>query len=190
MATDEDGQLFAKAVAGVVPIKSKKAAQAGDRCRTASVPEFTLHRRRQQAMHESQSQQEALPEHVAFPAAPEEHLQYARPSLHSRCLRDLSKGRIAIEYNLDLHGLTLTQARVVLDRFICFCRQHRHRCVRVIHGKSYHAFQTGRPTMKGAVNSWLRQFPDVLAFVSCRLADGGTGAVYVLLQSSCEEELQ
>jgi len=32
------------------------------------------------------------------------------------------------------------------------------------------------------VNSWLQQWGQVLAFVSARQVDGGTGAVYVLLQ--------
>jgi DNA-nicking Smr family endonuclease len=35
--------------------------------------------------------------------------------------------------------------------------------------------------LKGKVNRWLRQWNAVLAFVSARQIDGGTGAVYVLL---------
>jgi DNA-nicking Smr family endonuclease len=36
--------------------------------------------------------------------------------------------------------------------------------------------------LKPSVNGWLRQWDVVLAFVSARQVDGGTGAVYVLLQ--------
>jgi DNA-nicking Smr family endonuclease len=34
------------------------------------------------------------------------------------------------------------------------------------------------------VNKWLRQWVEVLAFVSTRQIDGGTGAVYVLLRKT------
>ena len=35
-----------------------------------------------------------------------------------------------------------------------------------------------------SVNAWLRKWDTVLAFVSARQVDGGTGAVYVLLQDA------
>ena len=38
------------------------------------------------------------------------------------------------------------------------------------------------PVLKNAVNRWLRNWDTVLAFVSTRQVDGGTGAIYVLLQ--------
>ncbi|MDH3415597.1 MAG: Smr/MutS family endonuclease, partial [Gammaproteobacteria bacterium] len=36
--------------------------------------------------------------------------------------------------------------------------------------------------LKNSVNHWLRKWSSVLAFVSARQVDGGTGAVYVLLR--------
>jgi DNA-nicking Smr family endonuclease len=38
--------------------------------------------------------------------------------------------------------------------------------------------------LKRKVDHWLRQWDGILAFVSARQADGGTGAVYVLLRRS------
>jgi DNA-nicking Smr family endonuclease len=38
------------------------------------------------------------------------------------------------------------------------------------------------PVLKRGVDQWLRRWEPVLAFVSARQADGGTGAVYVLLK--------
>jgi DNA-nicking Smr family endonuclease len=38
--------------------------------------------------------------------------------------------------------------------------------------------------LKREVDRWLRRWEPVLAFVSARQADGGTGAVYVLLRKN------
>ena len=53
--------------------------------------------------------------------------------------------------------------------------------MRIIHGKGYRSGARG-PVLKTAVNHWLRLHLDVLAFVSARAIDGGTGALYVLLR--------
>ena len=50
-----------------------------------------------------------------------------------------------------------------------------------VHGKGLGSGDRG-PVLKHAVNRWLRQWDCVLAFISTRQVDGGTGAVYVLLQ--------
>jgi DNA-nicking Smr family endonuclease len=52
--------------------------------------------------------------------------------------------------------------------------------VRVIHGKGRRSGSRG-PVIKRVVDLWLRRIEPVLAFVSARPMDGGTGAVYVLL---------
>ncbi len=57
----------------------------------------------------------------------------------------------------------------------------RLQCVRVIHGKGLRSGARG-PVLKLSVNRWLRQWDDVLAFVSAPARDGGTGALYVLLR--------
>ena len=54
--------------------------------------------------------------------------------------------------------------------------------MRIIHGKGYRSGARG-PILKSAVNDWLRRDMDVMAFVSARPIDGGTGAVYVLLRA-------
>jgi len=55
--------------------------------------------------------------------------------------------------------------------------------VRVVHGKGLGSGDRG-PTLKPSVNRWLRKWNYVLAFVSTRQADGGAGAIYVLLDDS------
>ena len=55
------------------------------------------------------------------------------------------------------------------------------RCVRVVHGKGLGS--PGKtPVLKGRVLRWLVQKKEVLAFVQARPAEGGAGALVVLLQ--------
>jgi DNA-nicking Smr family endonuclease len=53
--------------------------------------------------------------------------------------------------------------------------------VRIVHGKGLRSSQKG-PVLKNKVAGWLQQRDEVLAYASARPADGGTGAVYVLLR--------
>jgi len=55
------------------------------------------------------------------------------------------------------------------------------RCVRVVHGKG-NGSPGKEPVLKHRVHSWLVQKSVVLAFTQARAAEGGSGAVVVLLQ--------
>ncbi len=107
---------------------------------------------------------------------------FARPGLQHSLLRKLRQGRVARAAELDLHGMTVPEARLALQRFLLHCRQRGLRCVCIIHGKGYRSPQ-GRPVLKARLNGWLRQWEDVLAFCPARPADGGGGALYVLLKT-------
>ena len=54
-------------------------------------------------------------------------------------------------------------------------------CVRIVHGKGRYSAE-GVPVLKNLVDRLLRQRGDVLAFHSAPAAQGGTGAVLVLLK--------
>ncbi len=109
-----------------------------------------------------------------------DHLRHRQPSVSDRVLRRLGRGHYRIDAELDLHGLTELQAREVLANFIREARQHGKRVVRVVHGKGLGSGLRG-PVLKRLVNRRLRKSAEVLAFVSTPPTDGGTGAVYVLL---------
>lgn len=113
---------------------------------------------------------------------PGEFLHFARGGVQDRLIRKLRRGLIVQQAEVDLHGLTIRQAWECLDEFIAEGRARGLRCVRVVHGKGYRSGARG-PVLKSAVNSWLRHNHDVIAFVSARSIDGGTGAVYVLLRA-------
>ncbi|AFJ01321.1 hypothetical protein Q7C_140 [Methylophaga frappieri] len=111
----------------------------------------------------------------------EEVLLFKRPGIQHRQFAKLRAGKIHIEAELDLHGLTSDRAEPMLAEFLMACLQQQIRCVRIIHGKGWSS-RDNLPILKSKVNTWLRQHPSVLAFASATVNDGGSGALYILLK--------
>lgn len=107
---------------------------------------------------------------------------YHRPGVQQGLLRKLRRGQFPLEDELDLHGLTLTQARARLAAFLARAGGQRLRCVRVIHGKGFSS-PGMRPVLKPQVRYWLRQDERVLAYAAAPAHAGGGGALYVLLRA-------
>lgn len=99
-------------------------------------------------------------------------------------LNDLRSGRFSIQAHLDLHGLTIPEARFVLDEFMLESLRAGFTCIRVIHGRGHHSHKH-EPILKENIQRWLtskRMSRHVIAYTSARVCDGGGGAVYVLLR--------
>ena len=109
------------------------------------------------------------------------HLNYCRSGVSEHILRKLRKGRYSVQAEIDLHGLTVVRAREELNSFLAECRREHLGCVRVIHGKGLRSGNAG-PVLKSKVAVWLKQASHVVAYTSARPVDGGTGALYVLLE--------
>ncbi|MGH8281058.1 MAG: Smr/MutS family protein [Gammaproteobacteria bacterium] len=171
--SDEDVRVFRSAVADATPLPPQPLHRA---------PRPKPHARFRRA-----AQQEVLAESLAGLPDPDEPLLgeglfYAKPGVQERVLRKLRRGYYSVGAELDLHGLHSEDARLALAQFLQTVRGRRIRCVRIIHGKGYRSGPRG-PVLKQKLNGWLRQRDEVMAFCSARPADGGTGAVYVLLNS-------
>ncbi|MGH6637553.1 MAG: Smr/MutS family protein [Polaromonas sp.] len=110
----------------------------------------------------------------------DEALSFRRPGMGPDVVRKLRRGGWSIQGQLDLHGLRREDAREALGQFIKGAHKTGWRCVRVVHGKGLGS--PGKtPVLKGKVQSWLIQKQEVLAFVQARPAEGGAGALVVLL---------
>ncbi len=109
-----------------------------------------------------------------------ETLEYKRTGVQPAVWRRLRRGEFAIGETLDLHGLTLAEARPLLAEFLQVCVSTGYRCVRIVHGKGYRSPDQA-PVLKPRVAYWLSHAAEVVAYISARPADGGTGALYVLL---------
>ena len=108
-------------------------------------------------------------------------LSYTKPGVGPDVTRKLRRGVWVVQRELDLHGLRIEDAREALVNFIREAQKQGWRCVRVVHGKGLGS--PGKtPVLKSRVHSWLMQKTEVLAYVQAKPADGGAGAVVVLLQ--------
>ena len=127
--------------------------------------------------------EESLSSEIQDPAlAGGEELVFHRAGIQSSVLRRLRRGDYRVQGEIDLHGLNVSEARQALREFLALALTRRWRCVRIVHGKGLRSGHRG-PVLKGMVGAALRKIGPVLAYVSARQVDGGTGAVYVLLSS-------
>ncbi|MDH3351057.1 MAG: Smr/MutS family protein [Gammaproteobacteria bacterium] len=108
-------------------------------------------------------------------------MRFHRQSVGRRTMRKLARGKFSVQAEIDLHGMTTAEAKPRLADFIDYSARQGLLCVRIVHGKGLGSGHRG-PVLKNSVNRWLRKWDTVLAFVSARQVDGGTGALYVLLQ--------
>lgn len=180
MPDQEDEDLFQKAMGGVKPLKSKPR-QSQNRTPNSSVPGSTLRKRREAAISGKTEGGAALSESWIEPVDPEEKIEFSRPGLQQTRLRQLRQGSLNIQYQVDLHGYRIEEARELVYEFLQFARSQNFSCVRIIHGKS-HRTTNRQSTLKSHVNHWLRQLPEVLAFCTAPPSEGGTGSVLVLLK--------
>ena len=108
-------------------------------------------------------------------------LRYRRDDIAPQLLKNLARGQYSAQEELDLHGLPAHTAEQVLRAFLRDCQQHGVGCVRIIHGTGRNS-EARLPVLKNLVDRILRQRADILAFHSPPAAQGGTGAVLVLLE--------
>jgi DNA-nicking Smr family endonuclease len=121
---------------------------------------------------------------MAFdPAALEvgEELGYLREGYPPNLLRQLKRGQFSVQDETDLHQMNAAAAQASIATFLAEARQRGLRCVRIIHGKGLRSKAAG-PVLKALTDRLLRRRDDVIAFASARPAQGGTGAVVVLLK--------
>lgn len=113
----------------------------------------------------------------------DESLSYRAPGIGADVLRKLRRGEWSIQAQIDLHGHRVDEAREALAGFLREAVKQGLRCVRVVHGKGLGS--VGKvPVLKDRVRRWLAQRDEVIAFCQPRGADGGAGAVIVLLRPS------
>lgn len=97
-------------------------------------------------------------------------------------MRQLRRGTIRIDYELDLHGLTRDEALEALARFVGGAFNRGQQAVLVITGRGNNS--PGEPVLQRAVTGWLkgdgRQFVAEFSLAPRNL--GGDGAVVVFLK--------
>jgi DNA-nicking Smr family endonuclease len=174
--TDDDADAFREAVKDVQPLP--------DKGRVVHPPARPTPLPRQREQDDRQVLADSLSEQPPLEAELEsgEALAFLRQGMSPQVLRKLRSGFWAVQDELDLHGLRTEEARELLGQFLAGAVRRGHRCLRVIHGKGWRS-RNSEPVLKRKVAGWLAQRGEVLAYCEARPAEGGSGAVTVLLEA-------
>ncbi len=180
VANDVEAAMFLEAMGEVVPTRADKKHLAKD---PQTRPDLV-----KVAEEESESLA-ALAELVSSDGPFEltdsgQLIEGKVPGFDAQVMKRLRTGGFRIQRTIDLHGLTRDQAQGALEAFVGLARKDLLRCVLVITGKGLNSLDQ-LPVLKAGVQLWLtrgRLGRQVLAFCSAQPADGGSGAVYVLLR--------
>jgi DNA-nicking Smr family endonuclease len=178
----EERDLFAEAVADVAPIAP-----------THRLPEIVW----REPTPISEREREVLRELDALVSGEspfelhqsDEFMEGAVPGLDPRMRARLRAGEFTSQAEIDLHGLVARDARAQVERFVVDAHRRGLRCVRIVHGRGRNS-PGGEAVLKPSLPRWLARGPArlrVLAYASARPADGGTGALYVLLRKGLRE---
>ena len=169
--TQDDVALFRQSIGKVNPVKPGKTAPI-----TTNKPRPFPKTRPVDITEKMDSRKDVTVESLGL----EDSFSYTAPGVQKNVLKKLRKGLYGRDAELDLHGLSSSEAKVQLLRFLHHCIQDGCRCVHIIHGKGYRS-PDHQPVLKNNINLWLRQHQDVRAFCSATQHDGGSGAAYILL---------
>ena len=177
MPSPPDDEDFRRATRDVEPLRAPRRQRLA-RSPAAPIPVQT--RRDERA---------ALAESLAGPRSIDdaidsgEELAFLREGLSRQVLRKLRRGHWVVQDELDLHGMNRVQAAHAVAEFLRHCRVRQFRCVRIVHGKGLRSHNR-EPVLKGKLRKWLALRDEVLGFCQAPAADGGAGALLVLLKSS------
>jgi DNA-nicking Smr family endonuclease len=170
-----DTHLFREKMTGVVPLKTepKTDSKPPRKVKRTHAPEKFSARYDPAALSSAGGQH-----HIDA----DDGSSHRKNGIQKRTMQKLKRGQFAVGAELDLHNMTTEKAQTVLLEFIEEALTESLVSVRVIHGKGLRS--TNGPRIKLMTRQLLRDHPGVLAYTNCKPADGGDGAVHVLLKSS------
>lgn len=170
-AADDDAALFRDAIGPVRELPARAPLPEKPKPRPAP---------RMAARDEAEAASEFRRAMAADALEAGDALSYRRDAVPPRTLQRLRRGQFSAQDELDLHHVDARAAEAMLRDFLHEASHAGHGCVRIIHGKGLHG-DSNAPVLKNLVDRLLRHRSDVLAFHSAPPAQGGTGAVLVLL---------
>ncbi len=178
-AEPSEGELWARATVNVRPLEPGHGTVAP---RPPSPPPADFHHPDLDALRELEA---LVSGEAPFDLSDsDEYIEGRVSGLDPNIVRRLRRGEYAVQGHIDLHGMSREEAKGTVDRYLRQARNQGKRCVLVVHGRGIHS-KDQVPILKDALRSWLatnRFGRHVLAFATARPADGGAGALYVLLR--------
>ncbi len=172
-------ELFKKAMDGVRPILGKKRIES--KSKVKKVQEHCLKKKEEDALRRLENLIK-FGEGFNISDTPE-YVEGTGYHVHPEMARRLHNGDFSIQSFVDLHGLTVDEAKDVFDNFMKWATTNGKQGLLIIHGRGLSS--PSEPVLKRKVIEWLTRGPWrkwVIAFSSARKCDGGAGATYVLLR--------
>lgn len=179
-----DADFFLSQMKGVKPIKVEEKVVLS----SLRKDQTSIETRRKAATAELAKDKNFLSGEYIEPVDPLAIIEFKRDGVQNGVYRNLRLGKYQIDARLDLHHMTVDQARNAVFQFIKDCMNHDIRCALITHGKG-----EGRnlpAQLKSCIAHWLPQFPEILAFHSAQKQHGWVGATYVLLRKSDKKKLE
>lgn len=130
-----------------------------------------------------------LTSQIVDPLTAHDILSWQRPGIQNGVFRKLRLGQYPLEARLDLHRMTVEQARKEVFQFIGDCVRYGLRSVIILHGKGERN-PDGVAHLKSHLAKWLPELPNVLAYHSAQKRHGGAGAVYVMVRKGERDKQQ
>jgi len=183
--SDDDFELFQQELQGVEPLKKQHRANL-DR-KTERTP--GTERRREMAAKKPQVDENHLTSNQVDRVGPHDIISFQRPGVQHGVFRKLRLGKYSIDSGLDLHRMTVDEARQQVFQFVRDSLRYDLRTLLILHGKGERNVENPA-LLKSYVAHWLREIPDVMAYHSAQKKDGGVGAVYVLIRKSDRLKLE
>ncbi len=177
MTDNEEPDLFSEEMDGVAPLKKKGKAHLPTR--QEQTPGHLV--RRLAAVTEKMVDDNHLATDQVEILSSNDVLDYKKDGVQNGAYKKLRMGKYTNEARLDLHHMTVEDARKEVFRFINDCMKYDLRTVIILHGKGDRN-PDKKAVLKSYLAKWLPDMDDVLAFHSAQKQHGGTGAVYVLLR--------
>lgn len=182
----EAAELFQRAMAGIRPLDA--TSRGGGKPSTGAAKRPS---NRQTAVRESDAPNKSeddvfrreigrLKLEVTFEE--QRHDEDELKALNGNRLRQLKRGIIVVDHQLDLHGLTRDEALGELPRFLRSARLRGQKAVLIITGKGLNS--PAEPVLQQAVAGWLRDAGRELVaeYAPAPREMGGSGAFVVFLR--------
>jgi DNA-nicking Smr family endonuclease len=176
-----DDALFLAEMDGVAPLAE---GHLRVRAESPEAPSLAQLARRQAAANTGKDSNTLTLGEVP-PVDPFDEIAFKRDGVQTGVYRKLRLGRYPQEATLDLHRMTVREAREAVWRFVHDAQRAGLRSVIITHGRGDRSETPGR--LKSYVAHWLPTLSAVLAFHSAQRHHGGYGACYVLLRKNAEK---
>lgn len=175
---DSDSDFFLSQMQGVKPIKVEEKVDLA----SPHHDKTSLEKRRKAATAELEKDKNFLSGEYIEPLDPLAVIEFKRDGVQNGVYRSLRMGKYQIDARLDLHNMTVDQARNAVFQFVNDCMANDIRCALITHGKGEGREQPAQ--LKSCVAHWLPQLNEVMAFHSAQKRHGWVGATYILLRKS------